>query len=487
MSHDPPDTFGAYIAGEFCRTENHREIHSPYDGRVVATVCDAGPAEIDAALDAAVEALPATHALTSEQRANICAEVARSIRRRRDELALAICDEAGKPIADAEAEVERAVFCFELAAGEAGRAAGEGQLLPMDLRPPGVGRLGLVRRFPIGPVAAISPFNFPLNLAVHKLAPALAAGCPVVLKPASQTATPTLRLAEIIQDSAWPKGALSVVPSTRAAADLLVTDERTKLLSFTGSPSVGWDMKARAGKKRVVLELGGNAAVILDETVTSADLEAIVPKLIYGAFSYAGQKCISVQRIYVVSPEKGALYTEFLERFVAAAQAIETGNPREHSVLIGPMIDEANARRVESWIAEAETLGARRLCGGERKGALIPATVLENVPSSAKASCEELFGPVCNIERVASFEAAVAAVNASKFGLQASLFTRDLGHSLRAFNELTVGAVILNEAPSFRIDHMPYGGVKDSGFGREGIRCAIEDMTELRLLVTGSL
>lgn len=484
--------FGAYIAGAFRFTENRREVRSPYDGRVVATVCDAGPAEIEEALAAAEKAQAATAALSSEQRAAICAALAAAVRQHRDELATAICDEAGKPIGDAQAEVDRAAFCFELASAEAGRAAVEGQLLPMDLRAPGQGRLGLVRRVPIGPIAAISPFNFPLNLAVHKIAPALSAGCPVVLKPASQTPSVVLRLAELVSETNWPKGALSVVPATRAAADLLVTDERCKLLSFTGSGPVGWDMKARAGKKRVVLELGGNAAVIIDETVTSADLDAIVAKLVYGAFSHAGQKCISVQRIYVVSPAGagGRLYGEFRERFVAAAKAAKVGDPRDAAVLIGPLIDEGNARRVESWIAEAQALGARLLCGGERRGpknTILPATVLESVPPQARAACEEIFGPVCNLEPVPSFDAALAAVNAGKFGLQAALYTRDLSHSLRAFAELQVGAVVLNEAPSFRIDHMPYGGVKESGFGREGLRYAIEEMTELRLLVTGTL
>jgi len=491
MSPTSPVSFGAYIAGEFRQTKNRREVRSPYDARVVASVCDAGPDEIDSALAAAAAALPKTRALTSEQRATICTQVASGLKQRRDELALAICDEAGKPIADAYAEVDRAVFCFELASAEAQRTAAEGQLLPMDLRPQGAGRLGLVRRVPIGPVAAISPFNFPLNLAVHKVAPALAVGCPVILKPASQTPTPTLRLAEIIHDSAWPKDALSVVPATRAAADLLVTDERCKLITFTGSPSVGWDMKARAGKKRVVLELGGNAAVILDESVSVEDLAAIIPKLVYGAFSYAGQKCISVQRIYVVSPPNSRLYSTFRERFVAAARAAKCGDPRDREVLIGPLIDEGNAQRIASWIAEAKSLGGRLLCGGERQPApherIISATVLEDVPAQARAACEEIFGPVCNIECVPSFDAAVRAVNASKFGLQAALFTRDLGHALAAFAEIEAGAVVLNEAPSFRIDHMPYGGVKESGFGREGIRCAIEDMTEPRLLITGTL
>jgi acyl-CoA reductase-like NAD-dependent aldehyde dehydrogenase len=479
--------FRPYVAGASPETSQQRTLRAPYDGRPLATIDEAGPEQLEAALAGAEAALAETRALSSQQRAEICTAVGHGLAQRMDELALAICDEAGKPVSDARAEVERAILCFELAAAEAQRVAREGQVLPMDLRPQGKGKLGITQRVPLGPVAAISPFNFPLNLAVHKIAPAIAAGCPVVLKPASQTPTPTLRLAEIIGGTAWPKKALSVLPATRAAADQLVTDERCKLLSFTGSGAVGWDMKARAGKKRVVLELGGNAAVILDETVTAADLEAIIPKLIYGAFSYAGQKCISIQRIYVVDRDQGRLADQVRERLVAATTALKVGDPRDPKVLVGPMIDESNARRVESWIGEAVAAGARVLCGGKREGTVVSPTVLADVPASTRAACDEIFGPVCNLDRVGSFDEAVAAVNASRYGLQAAVFTRDLGHALRAFDELTMGAVILNEAPSFRIDHMPFGGVKESGLGREGIRNAIEEMTEIRLLVTGTL
>jgi acyl-CoA reductase-like NAD-dependent aldehyde dehydrogenase len=479
--------FGAYVAGSFRQTGTAREIRSPFDQRAVACVHDAGSAEIEEALAAAEQAFPATRALSSQQRANICAEVASGLAARRQEIALAICDEAGKPISDSRAEVDRAVFCFELAAAEAPRSAVEGELLPMDLRPVGQGRLGLLRRVPIGPIAAISPFNFPLNLAVHKVAPALAVGCPIVLKPASQTPTPVLRLAEIIQQTAWPKGALSVLPAGRQAADRLVSDDRPQLLTFTGSAAVGWDMKARAGRKRVVLELGGNAAVLLDESIHRDDLDDIVGKLVYGAFSYAGQKCISVQRIYIVARDGGQLADEFTRRFLHAVQSIKCGDPRDPDVLVGPMIDAANAQRIERWAAEAQEQGAQILAGGTRKGNLVPPIVLTQVPGKAQVASDEAFGPLCLIERVPDFSAGIAAINASRFGLQAAVFTRDLGHSLRAFDELVVGAVILNDAPSFRLDHMPYGGVKESGHGREGLRCAIADMTEPRLLVTHTL
>jgi glyceraldehyde-3-phosphate dehydrogenase (NADP+) len=468
------DHFQAYVAGSWRATPERRQLRAPYDGAPFADVSVCGPSEIQEALAAGAHAEAACAALGAWERAAICNQVGSGLRARANEVAEGICTESGKPIGDARAEVERAIHCFEIAAAEAERIYGE--VIPMDLRPSAAGRWGITRRFPVGLVAAIAPFNFPLNLAVHKIAPALASGCPIVVKPAMQTPTSCLRLAEIIDATAWPKGGLSVLPSTREAADVLTTDERVRLLSFTGSPQVGWAMKARAGKKKVVLELGGNAAVIIDE---SADLDLAIPKLIYGAFSYAGQKCISVQRVYIHARR----YDELVERFVAAAGALGVGDPRDPSVMVGPMIDEANARRIESWIAEAVELGAKVLLGGPRRGAVVPPTVLAGVPQRARLACEEAFGPTVNLERVDTFEEAIARVNDSVFGLQCAVFTRDLGHTMRAFERILVGAVIINDAPSFRIDHMPYGGVKDSGFGREGIRSAIADMTEERLLV----
>ncbi len=469
-------SFPAYLAGAWRTTDEQRPLLAPFDGAHIADVSMCGPRELEEAIAAAERSFAATRALPAYRRAEICRQIAAGLGARREEIAQGMVDESGKPIGDARAEVDRAVHCFELAAEESGRTASGGEVIPMDVRPGGVGRLGVVRRFPVGPIAAIAPFNFPLNLAVHKVAPAIASGNPIVLKPATQTPTSTLRLAEIIDGTAWPKGALSVLPCTREAADALTTDERFKLLTFTGSAEVGWKMKARAGKKRVVLELGGNAAVIVDE---SADLAAAIAPLVYGAFSYSGQKCISVQRIYVHT----RVHDDFTTRFVEATREVKVGDPREEGVLVGPMIDEANAKRIERWIGEAEERGARVLVGGPRRGTVVPPTVLAGVPRDAKLSCEEAFGPVCFIERVASFDEAIAAVNDSVFGLQAGVFTQHLGHSLAAFEKLEVGAVILNDAPSFRIDHMPYGGIKESGFGREGIRSAILDMTEERLLV----
>jgi glyceraldehyde-3-phosphate dehydrogenase (NADP+) len=469
-----PQQFSPYIAGKWIKTAERRELRAPFDQSHFATVHLCGPSEIEEALAAGARAAPATAALSSYERASICRAVSVGIRSRREEMALGMCYESGKPIGDAFAEVDRAEHCFELAAAEAERIYGE--VIPLDLRPASAGRWGLTRRFPIGLVAGISPFNFPLNLAVHKIAPAMAAGCPIVVKPASQTPTSTLRLAEIIDTTAWPKGGLSIVPASRRAADVLTTDERVQLLSFTGSAEVGWAMKARAGKKRVVLELGGNAAAIVDE---SADLDHCIPKLIYGAFSYAGQKCISVQRIFVHARRWDA----FVSAFVESARRIRVGDPRDNEVLVGPMIDEANARRIEEWIDEARRLGAQVLLGGKRQGSLVPPTVLAGVPREAKLDREEAFGPTVNLERVVDFDEAIERVNDSAFGLQCGVFTRDLPHAWSAFERIQVGSVIVNDAPSYRIDHMPYGGVKDSGFGREGIRYTIHDMTELRLLV----
>ncbi len=480
-------TLKPFIGGRFVDTVAVRKLHAPYDGRLLADVHECGPNEVESALGHAVRAFQQTRRLTTDKRATICQSIGRSLTAEIDRLALAICDDAGKPIADARAEVQRAALCFELAAAETLTTAGEGQLLPMDLAPIGYGRTGILRRFPIGPIAAISPFNFPLNLAVHKVAPAIAAGCPIVLKPASQTPTVALLLADIVQRAGWPSDALQVIPAARSAADLLVTDDRCKLLTFTGSAPVGWDMKARAGKKKVTLELGGNAAVIIDETVSERDLPTILPKLIYGAYSYSGQKCISIQRIYVVSRSDDRRYRSLCDQMAEATNAIRCGDPHDPEVLVGPMIDENNARRVESWIDEAAFLGATKLVGDKRQGTFVPPALLCAVPQQAKVIREEVFGPVCAINRVPSFEAALASVNDSRFGLQAAVFTHDLGHALAAHEALEVGAVILNEAPSFRVDHMPYGGVKDSGLGREGIRTAIVDMTEPRLLITGAL
>jgi glyceraldehyde-3-phosphate dehydrogenase (NADP+) len=469
-----PPIAPAYVAGRFRQTSQTQALHAPYDGAWFISASFCGPAELEEAVAAAAASFDATRRMTSYERAGVLRQVGAGLQARAREFADTMVQESGKPIGDAEAEVARAVHTFEIAAAEAERLYGE--VIPMDLRPNAAGRLGLTRRFPVGPVLAITPFNFPLNLAVHKIAPAIAAGCPIVVKPAEQTPLSCLKLAELIDATAWPKGALSVVPCDRAVAAGLVGDERFSVLTFTGSQKVGWELKARAGKAKVVLELGGNAAVIVD---ASADLDLAIPRLVYGAFSYAGQKCISVQRLYV----HARVWDDFVRRFVDAARAVKLGDPRDREALVGPMIDEKNARRIEEWIDEAVKGGAKVLLGGPRRDRLVPPTVLTQVPRTARLAAEEAFGPTVNLERIEGFAEGIRAVNDSRFGLQCGVFTRDLGNALAAFEQISVGAVIVNDAPSFRIDHMPYGGVKDSGLGREGVRYALRDYTEERLLV----
>lgn len=464
----------AYVAGHFAETTHVREVRAPFDGRVVGAVHECGPAEIEAAIAAAAASARKTRLLPTHVRAGVCRQVAAGIQARAGELTEGLVLEGGKPVSDARAEVDRAVHCFELAAAEAERMGGE--VMPLDLRPGTDGRLALTRRVAVGPVAAITPFNFPLNLAVHKVAPALAVGCPVVLKPAPQTPLSCLRLAEIIDETDWPKGALSVVPCGNDAAAPLVEDERMRFLSFTGSATVGWALKQRAGTKRVALELGGDAAVVVDET---ADVAWALPRIVYGAFSYAGQKCISVQRALVHQ----SLFPEFAERLVEAVRAVRTGDPRDPQVLVGPLIDEAAARRVDAWIDEAERGGARVLLRGERRGALLPPAVLTRVPRTCRLGCAEVFGPVLVIEPFADFAEALAKVDESAFGLQTGVFTESLDRALDAWDALEVGGLVINDVPTWRSDAMPYGGIKGSGIGREGIRWTMEEMTQLRLLV----
>jgi len=452
-----------------------RTIKSPHDGRVVGEVHFGERAEIEAAMESARRAGPAMAALAPHRRAAILREMAAGLARRSDENARIISDEAGKPLRFARAEAERAVDTFNEAAEQCRRLSGE--YVGIDAVAAGHGRHGIVRRFPVGPVAGISPFNFPLNLAAHKVAPAIAAGCPMVLKPASQTPMSALVLAELAVEAGLPPGGLNVVPASREAANLLTTDERMRLLTFTGSAEVGWAMKARAGKKRVVLELGGNAAALVGP---DADLAEAVPRLVTGAFAYAGQVCISVQRIFVLDP----LFDEFLSRFVEATRTLaRVGDPADPDVVVGPMIDRANQERVLEWIDEARAAGARVCCGGEPRGTCVTPAVLTDVDPKLRISAEEAFGPVVVVERVSGWDEAIARTNDSRFGLQCGVFTRDIKALWRCFEGIEVGGVIHDDFPTFRVDLMPYGGVKDSGFGREGPRYAIEEMSELRLLV----
>ena len=466
-------TVPIYLAGEFVEAGTPLEVRNPATDELVATTFQAGPAELERAVVAAVEGFAHTRRLASYERRDALAHVAERIAQDADDLAELLTRESGKPIRDARGEVARASLTFRTAAEEALRINGE--WMPLDWNAANKGRSGIWRRYPIGPVAGISPFNLPLNLAAHKVAPALAAGCSIVLKPPSKDPLVMLRVAGYLDETDLPKGAVSILPMDRPTGDALVSDDRFKLLSFTGSPSVGWKMKAEAGKKKVVLELGGNAGAIVDET---ADLDWAVARLVYGSFAYAGQVCISVQRIYVVA----SIYSEFERRFIEKVRAVKAGDPLDPDTDLGPMVDDKAVARTDEWVREALAGGARALTGGQPDGRFYPPTVLVDVPRDARVCGEEVFAPVVNLFRVPDFAAAIGEINNARFGLQCGLFTNDLERTLLAHDELEVGGVIVNDVPTWRIDPMPYGGVKDSGLGREGLRWSIEDMTEPRLL-----
>lgn len=467
-------SYPMYVAGRPETPNLDLAVLDKYTGEVATRVPLADPATIDRAIAAAEAATEPMRELAAWQRADVLHHCVRRFMEMAEELALALCVEAGKPIKDSRGEVTRLIDTFRIAAEEAVRITGE--VLPMDISARARGYSGMWKRVPIGPCSFISPFNFPLNLAAHKVAPAIAAGCPFVLKPASLTPIGALLIGQVLAETDLPEGAFSILPCRRDGADLFTTDDRLKLLSFTGSPGVGWALKAKAGKKPVVLELGGNAACIVD---ADADLEDAVQRLVVGAFYQSGQSCIGVQRILV----HASIYDDLKGRLVAATSALKTGDPKDPETFIGPIISDAEASRIEAWIAEAKALGAKVLCGGEREGNFVQATLLEDVPREAKAYREEVFGPVALLSPFSDFDAALDEVNDSAFGLQAGIFTRDLYKANRAWDRLDVGGVVIGDVPSFRVDHMPYGGVKDSGLGREGLRFAIEDMTEIRLLV----
>jgi glyceraldehyde-3-phosphate dehydrogenase (NADP+) len=463
------------LAGQWVDSPDVLEVSSPgRSGELAGATYLATPEQYDAAVEAAVAAFPATRALAAYERGAILRRISDGIRTRRDELATILATEAGKPIRDAGVEVDRAALTFRLGAEEAERMVGE--TIPLDLMPASKGRVGITRRFPIGPIAAISPFNFPLNLAAHKLSPAIASGNPVVLKPPSRDPLTMLTVAEIIAEAGLPEGAVSILPMSRELGDRMVADPRFKLLTFTGSPSVGWRMKERAGRKKVVLELGGNAGCIID---ASADIEWAVKRVLVGAFTYAGQVCISVQRLYVHDD----VYDAFMTRFLAGAAGLRLGDPLDPATDVGPMVDPEAAARTQSWVDEAVALGGEVLLGGTADGSFFAPTVLANVPISAQVCSNEAFAPLVVVFRFSDLDQAIRSVNDSSFGLQAGVFTNDLDHAWSAFSELEVGGVIVNDIPTYRIDHMPYGGVKESGLGREGLRFAIEDMTEIRIMV----
>lgn len=471
------DRYPYYLANRPVMPNYDLEVADKYTGKVVTRVALADSNAIDQAITKAVEAQEALRTMPAYRRQEVLSHCVQRFKERFEELAMTLCVEAGKPIKDSRGEVARLIDTFRIAAEESVRLTGE--VLPLDITARAKGYLGMWKRVPIGPCSFISPFNFPLNLAAHKVAPALAVGCPFVLKPASLTPIGALIIGEVLAETDLPEGAFSILPCRRDGADLFTTDERFKLLSFTGSPAVGWELKARAGKKKVVLELGGNAGCIVDE---DADLDDAVQRIVFGAFYQSGQSCISVQRI--LAHEK--IYDEFRGKLVAATRKLKMGDPKDESVFIGPMISEAEAARLQQWIEDAISAGGKLLCGGRRDGAMLEATLLEDVPKDQKLCGQEAFGPVAVLSKFKDFDAALDDINDSAYGLQAGIFTRDIYKAQRAWDKLEVGGVIIGDVPSWRVDHMPYGGVKDSGLGREGIRFAMQEMTEIRLMVLRS-
>lgn len=463
-----------YLANVAAQPNADLEVTDKYTGAVATRVALADPGAIDRGIAAAVEAAEPFAAMPPYERQAVLDHCVQRFTERAEELAQALCIEAGKPINDSRGEVGRLIDTFRVAAEESVRMSGEVQNL--EIAPRAKGYRGMYKRVPIGPCSFISPFNFPLNLAAHKVAPAIAVGCPFVLKPASMTPIGAIIIGETLAETDLPKGAFSILPCRRDGADLFTEDERLKLLSFTGSPGVGWALKAKAGKKKVVLELGGNAACVVD---ADADLEDATTRIVFGAFYQSGQSCIGVQRILV----HDSVYDAFKEKLVAATKALKSGDPKSEDTFIGPMISEKEATRLEGWINSAVEAGGNLLCGGQRNGSLLEATLLENVDRSQDVCTSEAFGPVAVLSRFTDFEAAMAEVNDSVFGLQAGIFTRDIHKSLYAWDHLDVGGVVIGDVPSWRVDNMPYGGVKDSGLGREGIKFAMEDMTEIRNLI----
>jgi glyceraldehyde-3-phosphate dehydrogenase (NADP+) len=462
------------IAGRWIETGTTSPIRNPYNGEVLAEVCLAGEAEADEVVRAATSAFAVSRRLPAHTRAEALQKIAGDITARKEEFARCLSAESGKPITDARREVGRAITTFIVASEEARRVSGE--IVPLDITPGTDHHFGLTRRVPIGPILGITPFNFPLNLVAHKVAPALAVGNPIVLKPAPQAPLTSLLLGEVFLQSGLPAGMLSILPCANVVAGRMVTDERFKMVSFTGSAAVGWMLKGKAGKKRVVLELGGNAGVIVEP---DADLDHAADRCAVGGYAYSGQTCISVQRIYAHE----TIFQPFLDKLVQRAGVLKAGNPSDETTVVGPLIDEGAARRVEAWINEAVAAGAKARVGGKRQGSVVEATVLTDVTPEMKVSCQEVFGPVVTVTPYVKFGDALAGINDSPYGLQAGVFTKDITKAFQAFRDLEVGAVLINEIPTFRADHMPYGGVKDSGLGREGLRYAIDEMTEIKLLV----
>jgi len=477
MTVTPVSTQGFLLDGKWVEEGDSVEIRAPYDGSVVGRVFQGRSEHAEAAIAAAVKAFGTTRRLPAFERQRVLRRVAEALGQRKEEFAHTMAHEAGKPIKAARTEVERAIFTFTVAAEESTRIYGE--YLPLDWQEYTAGRWGMVRRFPLGPIAGITPFNFPLNLVAHKVAPAIAAGCTMIVKPAPQTPLTALLLAETVQQAGWPDGALNVLPLSNEDAGPLITDDRLKMLSFTGSAAVGWEMKRRASKKKVALELGGNGAVLVHK---DADVAFAAERCVAGGFSYAGQSCVSVQRILV----ERSVCPKFTDLLVSGVSKLRLGDPLQEDTDVGPLIRETDAIRASEWIQEAIRGGARLLCGGQRKGSLLEPTVLTGTRPEMKVNCQEIFAPVVTVEPYDDPAEAIRRINHSAYGLQAGIFTHDLKLLFNAYEELEVGGLISGDVPTFRVDHMPYGGVKDSGLGREGLRYAIEEMTEPKLLVMNS-
>lgn len=468
------EIYPLYLNNKAEQPNTDLEVTDKFTGEVAYRTALATPEIIDEAIAGAVEAAEPMAEMANYERQAVLEHCVGRFRERFDELAWSLCIEAGKPIVDAEGEVTRLIDTFKIAAEESVRNYGEIQ--PLDISPRAKGMYGMWKRVPIGPCSFISPFNFPLNLAAHKIAPAIAIGCPFVMKPASLTPLGAIIMGEVLAETDLPKGAFSILPASRAGADLFTTDERLKLLSFTGSPGVGWDLKARSGKKKVVLELGGNAAAVVDR---DADLDHAVERIIFGGYYQSGQSCIHVQR--VIAHED--IYEELKSNLARRVAELVHGDPKNRDTFVGPMISEREAKRLKGWVDEAAGSGADVLAGGGCEGAMMEATLVESCPPDSQLYREEAFGPAVILSKFSDWDDALREVNDSKFGLQAGIFTRDLHKMMKAWDKLDVGGVVVNDVPSYRVDNMPYGGVKDSGIGREGIRFAMEDMSEIRNLV----
>ena len=471
----PVETIAPILVGsEWRETPTRQPVTNPFTDNPIAEICLAQPADVEEAVTLSLQAFTNLARSSSHTRAAALQHVAGRLKEQKEDFAQTICLEAGKPITDARREVDRAIQTFSIACEEAKRIPGE--VIPMDISPGMEHHLGLGQRVPVGPVLCITPFNFPLNLVAHKVAPCLAVGNPILLKPAPQTPLTALRLGRLFQELDLPEGTLSVLPCENALAESMVRDPRIQALSFTGSAAVGWSLKEKAGKKRVLLELGGNAAVIVEP---DADLHLAAQRCVTGGFAYSGQTCISVQRIYL----HNEVYDAFLDRLLPLVEALPAGNPVDDATVIGPLIDERAAIRVETWIREAVQEGATLRTGGTRDRSLIHPAVLTDVDQRMKISCEEVFGPVITLSRYQHLDQAFDMVNDSPYGLQAGIFTRNVDSIFRAYQALDVGTVLANEIPTFRADHMPYGGMKDSGLGREGVKYAVQELSDQKLLV----